>query len=124
MSPDSLMPRGGGIRSIQKTRWMHAVVRRQSIKSGNLDLAKGVPINQEHLLGTLAAFSPVSIDALTKLGGRISASEQAAYMHHWAVIGYLLGIKDEYLPRSVDQARAITAVIRQRNHRSSEVTCP
>lgn len=121
MSADSLMPGGVGIRSIQKVRWMHAVLRQEIRSNGKSDLTKEVPLNQEHLSGTLLAFSQISIDALGKMGVCISESEQAAYLHRWVVIGHLLGIKDEYLPRSVAEARSLATIIRQRNHRSSEV---
>lgn len=121
MSRDSLMPEGNGIRSVQKVRWMHALVRQRLTKTGDWASEKGVPINQEHLSGTLIAFSQVSIDALIKMGARITASEQAAYLHRWAVTGHLMGIKDEYLPYSVAEARSLSVIIRKRNHRSSEV---
>lgn len=120
MSRDSLGPKGRGIRGVQKVRWMHAVVRRRVSEGRDTDLSTGVPINQEHLLGTLMAFSQVSIDALTSLGVGINTFEQDAYLHKWNAIGHLLGIKSEYLPGTVPQARMLTDVIRQRNHHRSE----
>lgn len=119
MSNGSLLDQGRGIRSAQKIRWIHAVVRRQVTKSGSWDTKTAIPVNQEHLIGTLVAFSHVSLDALAKMGIRATPTEQSAYLHLWAVIGYLLGIREEYLPRSVDEARILTAVLRKRNQRPS-----
>lgn len=120
MSRDSLAPGGTGIRSAQKVRWMHAVVRRRIAESEGWEPSKGIPINQEHLVGTLVAFSQVSVDALTRLGVGIDTIEQDAYLHKWEVVGHLLGIKSELLPGTVPEARSLTNVIRQRNHRRSE----
>ncbi len=51
-----------------------------------------VPINQEDLLGTLAAFTVVVIESLGKLGIDVCDEDRDGYLHIWLVAGYLLGI--------------------------------
>jgi hypothetical protein len=56
------------------------------------DTIREVPINQEDLLGTLATFTVVVIEALGKMGVAVSDDQRDAYLHTWLVAGYLLGI--------------------------------
>jgi hypothetical protein len=56
-----------------------------------------VPINQEDLLGTLAAFTVVVIESLAKMGVKVSDEERDAYLHTWLAVGYLLGIDYDLL---------------------------
>lgn len=57
----------------------------------------GVPINQEDLLGTLAAFTVVMIESLEKMGVSVGDGERDAYLHLWLVVGHLMGIDYELL---------------------------
>ena len=57
----------------------------------------GVPINQEDLLGTLAAFTVVMIESLEKMGVSVDKVERDAYLHLWLVVGHLMGIDYELL---------------------------
>ena len=60
----------------------------------------GVPINQEDLLGTLAAFTVVMIESLEKMGVSVHERQRDAYLHLWLVVGHLMGIDYELvLPR-------------------------
>lgn len=56
-----------------------------------------IPINQEDLLGTLATFTVVVIEALAKMGVDVSDDERDAYLHTWLVAGYLMGIDYDLL---------------------------
>ena len=119
MSPGAMAPEGRGIRSAQWVRWLHAMVRRHVKPAGGWDTTRAVAINQEHMAGTLVAFSQVSLDAMAKLGVEIGPSDMEAYVHAWSVVGHLLGVRDENLPRSVSEARSLVGAIRRRTHRPS-----
>jgi len=61
--------------------------------------AFGVPINQEDMAATLLAFSYnvlVGIEAIR--GAPLPRADQAAYLHLWRYIGFLLGVDDEHNP--------------------------
>lgn len=108
---DGFGPRGAALRAAQKVRLMHAAVRGHLLERG---LGEGeVPINQEDLLGTLFTFSAMVVRSVRMLG--VEVSDQAAddFQHLWAVVGVLLGIREELLPEghfaSVELGRRIGA---------------
>lgn len=123
MDEGGLGPDGKGIRAAQRVRLMHAgvrhllgekdaeIARAATIAGTNADLlwpeAWGKPINQEDLAGTLLTFTVVVLDAIEKLGVRLSADERAAYVHVWRVIGHFMGIVDEMLPSDEADARLL-----------------
>lgn len=106
MEPGGLEASGKGIRAIQKVRMMHAAIRFFSKKSGMMpeDGSWGEPINLEEMAGTLVAFSAIAMQGVEKLGVSLSNDEKQAYMHTWRVIGNMLGIKDEFIPKDVASA--------------------
>jgi hypothetical protein len=106
MEPGGLSAGGKGIRAIQKVRMMHAAIRLFSKKSGVMpeDGSWGEPINLEEMAGTLVAFSAIAMQGIEKLGVNLSIGEKDAYMHTWRVIGNMLGIKDEFIPKDVESA--------------------
>jgi hypothetical protein len=59
----------------------------------------GVPINQEDLLGTLAAFTVAVIGSLDEMGVTVTVQDRDAYFHLWLVMGDLLGIDYQRLFR-------------------------
>jgi len=79
-----------------------------------LEPAWGLPINQEDLAGTLMSFSWIVLDGLEKLGAALTSDEREAYLHCWKVIGHLLGIRNELLPKNFDSARDLAAAIVRR----------
>ncbi|MFG6116032.1 oxygenase MpaB family protein [Halobacillus sp. MO56] len=103
---------------IQKIRLVHAMVR-YHIKNSNLN-EKETPINQEDLLGTLFSFSTVVIRNLRKFGVAVSKEEAEDYYYFWRVIGVLLGIKEEVLPDSFNDAIALETTVFGRNQESSD----
>ncbi len=117
MSPGGLSAGGKGVVTAQKVRLMHAAIRHliQADKTSPWSVEQlGVPINQEDLLGTLMTFTWVILDGLSKLGVQLSAEEQQAYLNSWLVVGRIIGLDQALLPRAVDEARATTALIEQR----------
>jgi hypothetical protein len=98
----SLEPGGPGLRAIQKTRFVHAAVRRALVERA----ADGgeVPINQEDLLGTLLTFSVIVIRAVRRLGVAVDERDADDFFHLWRAVGAMMGIEEKLLP--VDFAEA------------------
>lgn len=116
MAPGGLAAKGKGIIDAQRVRLMHAAIRHLILASGKWDAENGVPINQEDLAGTLMTFSVVVVDGLVRLGVELSEEEIAAYLHTWACVGWVMGIDEELLPTTVEDARDLMGAIRRRHH--------
>lgn len=115
MQPGGLTTaQGRGRRDIQKVRLMHAAVRKLAPTAPGWSAQSGLPVNQEDLAGTLMAFSWVSLNGLQKLGIALETADQEAYLHCWRIVGYLLGIREELLPKSVAAAEALSMTIARR----------
>jgi hypothetical protein len=119
MAPDAFMPSGKGFASILKVRLMHAAGRYYSLKSEHWDSQNGYPINQEDMAGTNLAFSLIVVRGLRKFGFTITHEEQSAFFHLWNVIGHLLGVNDDLLPKEIKQAQILEATIRSRHFKES-----
>ena len=116
MSPGGLGPTGDGVRSAQKVRLMHAAVRHLLTHDPNQpwDPAFGTPINQEDLAGTLMSFSYLVLDGLARLGTALSDADRDAYFQAWMVIGRVMGVHDQLIPANLEEAKALTKLIHQR----------
>jgi hypothetical protein len=117
LSPGGLDAGGRGVRTAQKVRLMHAAVRHLILADAQAPwplTAWGTPINQEDLLGTLMTFTWLILDGLQQEKIAISAADQAAYLDCWLAIGELMGIEPALLPRTVADAKALTAIIERR----------
>jgi hypothetical protein len=123
LSPQGLSAGGRGIRTAQKVRLMHAAIRHLILADAAdrwpLD-DFGVPINQEDLLGTLMTFTWLILDGLARLGATLTPQQQQAYLETWLVVGALMGIEPELLPRTVADAKAVTALIERRQVAASQ----
>lgn len=112
---------GKAIQVILKVRLMHAFWRLMILKSDNWNLAWGVPINQEDMLGTNLAFSLIVLRGLKKLGKSVDVNFQQAYINHWALIGHFMGIESELLVFSIKDAQRLDQLIATRQFRSSDI---
>jgi uncharacterized protein (DUF2236 family) len=119
MSPGGLGPAGAGIRTAQRVRLMHAGVRYQILHSDQWNPAWNHPVNHEDQVGTLAAFSWITVDGLRRLGTPVTDDEAEAYIHVWNVVGHLLGIPDTALPASYADAAGMVAAIAKRQFAAS-----
>lgn len=120
MAEGGLSPGGDGIRAAQKVRLMHAAVRHLIRAHGQWDANWGEPINQEDLGGTLMAFGWVPLDCLDRMKIPYIKEEAEDYIHAWRVVGYLLGVRDEMLPMSVDEAATLMGRIGERQFAPSD----
>jgi hypothetical protein len=85
-----------GYRTLRRVRLLHACVR-ASLLHGNPPWPtqqRGVPINQEDMMGTQLAFTTAVFRAISRLGLRMSEQEQVSYLHLWSAVGHLLGIEE------------------------------
>lgn len=115
MQPGGLTAdRGRGRRTTQKVRLMHAAVRKLAPVSPSWMAQYGLPVNQEDLAGTLMAFSWVSLNGLKKLGIAVPDADQEAYLHCWRIVGHLLGIREEMLPKDIASGEALAMSIARR----------
>jgi hypothetical protein len=116
MAPGGLSPAGRGVRSAQKVRLMHAAIRHllTNTPQNPWDPRFGTPINQEDLVGTLMSFSLLVLDGLERLGVELEPAQRAAYFESWMAIGPILGIDSGLIPGSLDEGRALTGLIHQR----------
>ncbi|MEL6892138.1 MAG: oxygenase MpaB family protein [Actinomycetota bacterium] len=121
LGPRGLEPSGPGILAIQRVRLMHAAVRalidaHHRADPTSWDPANGTPINQEDLAGTLLSFSYTVVEPLPRLGIDLAAAEQADYLYVWEVIGAMLGLRADMIPRSIDESTTLVTAIRRRQY--------
>jgi hypothetical protein len=114
MGPDAYGTEGNAFKEILKVRVMHAAVRYYTLQSGKWDDSWGVPINQEDMAGTNLSFSLIVIRGLRMLGINVSQADQDAFIHTWAVIGYLTGLNENLIPENPKKARQLDDIIKQR----------
>lgn len=134
MQPGGLSAAGGGVRTIQKVRLMHAAIRRllitpvpasasdqeaRSLEEVLLrtrwDVAQwGLPICQEDLAYTLQTFCWVTLRSLERFGVDRDDDKREAFLHCWSVIGHLMGIVPELLPSTVSEAEQLFLAIQAR----------
>ena len=117
LSPGGLGPGGKGVRTAQKVRLMHAAIRHliQAETANPWRVSElGIPINQEDLLGTLMTFSHLILDGLARLGVKLTPREAQWFLDTWLVVGRLMGIEPQLLPRDLAEAKATTGLIERR----------
>jgi hypothetical protein len=116
-APGSLHPASQGYLTVRGVRLLHALVR-QTLLNRHDDPwpleRRGLPINQEDMLGALLTFTVTVLDGLERLGIPVTPVEAHAYVHTWRVIGALLGIDEALLPATVGEARAAAAALGRR----------
>lgn len=101
LSEDGLAPLGLGYRSTVRVRLIHAFVRRHVAAMPDWQRADwGVPVNQTDMAATLVgAFIAPSLAGLG-MGLLIGRADAEALAHLVRYVGWLLGVEDQWLPRS------------------------
>jgi hypothetical protein len=101
-------PDGEMIVTCVKTRLVHAAVRHLLPKSPywtkGSDVA--VPISQADMMVTWHSLPTTVMQNLVKWKIPIPAAESEAFLLSWQLAGHMLGIRDEYIPKSWDEANA------------------
>ncbi len=116
--PGGLGPTGRGIRSCQKIRMIHALIRHRVRAETDYDVARfGAPINQEDLAATMLAFGHITAWVIETLGATLSDAEREGWLHLWRVVGALLGIQPNALPTGADDCAALYREVLRRHQR-------
>ena len=119
MAPDAFGIGGKGFEAVLKIRLLHAMARHHLLKSGNWDNAYGLPVNQEDMAGTNLAFSFIVLRGMDRLSVSVSSADRKSFMHLWNVIGFMMGLHDDLIPRKPDSAHLLDRTISRRQFRSS-----
>ncbi|MBT2896526.1 oxygenase MpaB family protein [Streptomyces sp. McG3] len=106
MRPDAFEAGGRFLPAAQKVRLLHASIRHHLLREKRWDTeALGTPICQEDMIGGQMFFSLLVLDSLHRLGVHLSEEGAAAYYYAWRVVGAMLGVSQEAVPRSLEEAR-------------------
>ena len=111
MAINGFEPEGMGVRSCQKVRLMHSAVRYKLRRRGWDKVRHGAALNQEDGLGTLYAFSLLSLFGLARMGARFERQHAEAFHARWRVVGLMMGLTPEMLPTDLDDAMRLFARI-------------
>ena len=107
-APGGLARDGDGWRLAVHVRIMHGLVNHLLERDPTWDWElRGVPINQYDQASTLGVFSTSFMLHARLLGVRISRADSAAIMHLWSYVGWLMGVDEEWLPRTERQGRRV-----------------
>jgi hypothetical protein len=104
--PGALRPGGAGIRATVRLRLVHALVRAHLRAAGDWDTFNwGEPLSVGDTIATgVVGFFVYPLRGLEDIGVRFSADELEAMTHLWSYISFLMGGREEYLPRSFADA--------------------
>ncbi|WP_158891456.1 oxygenase MpaB family protein [Amycolatopsis anabasis] len=107
-SRNAYQPDGEMIVTCVKTRLVHAAVRHLLPRSPHWpDVAdEEIPISQADMMVTWHSLPTTVMQKLTAWKVPVPATESAAFLHSWQLAAHMLGIEDEYIPASWDEANA------------------
>jgi hypothetical protein len=101
-------PTHRGILTALKVRIMHSAMRHVILdfkKEGEKwNNEWGKPISQEDLIATNQVFSLEFFKGMAMLGMALTPDEQKAWFHTWKTIGKIMGVQDELICATVDEA--------------------
>ncbi|WP_460848326.1 oxygenase MpaB family protein [Nocardioides ultimimeridianus] len=101
ISPGGLVPGGRGFRSTLRVRMIHSFVRRHVAAMSDWDSAAwGLPINQTDMAATIHGTFIAPVTASMVLGMFNSPRNLEAVAHLTRYVGWLIGVDEEFLPRS------------------------
>lgn len=100
-----------------RIRLLHSALRAWLPTTGRLDKHKKmvparvyvdgeVPINQHDLAITLGIFCYTNLRSLRRMSIRLSRQQIEDYVHMWRYAGYVLGIDEYLLPKSLEEQEA------------------
>jgi hypothetical protein len=107
MQPDAFEAGSRFIPAVQKVRLLHASIRHHLKRENRWDTAAlGTPICQEDMIGGQMFFSLLVLDSLHRLGIHMSQEGAEAYYYAWRVVGAMLGVDQDAVPTSLEEARS------------------
>ncbi|MFD7435594.1 oxygenase MpaB family protein [Streptomyces sp. NPDC059861] len=106
MQPGAFEAGSRFIPAAQKVRLLHAAIRHHLVREDRWDVgALGTPICQEDMIGGQMFFSLLVLDSLHRLGVHMSVEGAEAYYYAWRVVGAMLGVDQDAVPRTPEDAR-------------------
>ncbi|MFE9812981.1 oxygenase MpaB family protein [Streptomyces sp. NPDC005548] len=88
------------------SRLLHASIRHHLGRENRWDTqALGTPICQEDMIGGQMFFSLLVLDSLHRLGIHMSEDGAEAYYYAWRVVGAMLGVDQDVVRKSLEEAR-------------------
>ncbi|MGN2636569.1 oxygenase MpaB family protein [Nocardia takedensis] len=101
-------PDGEMIVTCVKTRLVHAAVRHLLPQSPHWSQVaeEQIPISQNDMMVTWHSLPTTVMKHLTAWKVPIPPNESAAFLHSWQLAAHMLGIRDEYIPNSWEQANS------------------
>ncbi|GAA1623510.1 oxygenase MpaB family protein [Actinoplanes couchii] len=110
---DAFQPSGHFITTSNKTRLTHAAVRHLLPQSSHwravTDDQDFIPISNGDILITFHSLGTFVHGKLKSWGIRMTAAEEAAFLHMWQVALHLLGVRDDFIPASWAAAKEQSA---------------
>ncbi len=101
-------PEHRGILTALKVRIMHSAMRYNLLNNPEGEPwnkeAWGMPISQEDLVATNQCFSLEFFKGLDMLGQPLNSEQQEAWFHTWKAIGRVMGVREELLRPTVEEA--------------------
>ncbi|HEX4816837.1 MAG TPA: oxygenase MpaB family protein [Nonomuraea sp.] len=107
-APNAYDPDGEMIVTCVKTRLVHAAVRHLLPQSPYWPPVadEEIPISQADMMVTWHSLPTTVMQRMTAWKVPIPRAESEAFLHSWQLGAHLLGIKDEYIPATWDEANA------------------
>ncbi|SED31047.1 oxygenase MpaB family protein [Streptomyces melanosporofaciens] len=106
MQPGAFESGSRFIPAAQKVRLLHASIRHHLRRENRWDTdVLGTPICQEDMIGGQMFFSLLVLDSLHRLGIHMSTEGAEAYYYAWRVVGAMLGVDQDAVPTTLDDAR-------------------
>lgn len=94
-----------GYQTSVHVRMIHALIRKRLVEHPKWDFeAWGLPINAADSLATNIAFSSIMMVGTSMLGTKHSKKDFESVLHLWLYIGYLMGDKIDWLPKTPEEA--------------------
>ncbi|MFG2141017.1 oxygenase MpaB family protein [Streptomyces sp. NPDC048650] len=121
MQPDAFEAGGRFLPAAQKVRLLHASIRHHLAREDRWDVESlGTPICQEDMIGGQMMFSLQVLDALHRLGIHMSIDGAESYYYAWRVVGAMLGVDQEHVPKDLEEARRFSDLYMTRHMGPSE----
>ena len=100
-----------GFKTTVRVRIMHALVRASLLRAPRWRIDPwGIPINQRDMVATHLQFSMSYLGAVRALGRIDTKEEQDAVLHLWRYVSYLLGVRDELVPKTYREGLELVAI--------------
>ncbi len=112
LQPGGLEPGALGFETTLRVRLLHSSIRAWLKRMPDFSRGfVGEPIDQTMLAMTLGLFSYLNLRSFARLGVRFSDGENEALQHLWRYVGWLLGIDETLLARSLRQERELWSAL-------------